>query len=143
MSYFKAINQGTSSRNDCRNVIRYAQLSTTLWRLNRLYCFTVDAKLIFNLFQKLLISLNKHNWSKFNDIFVWILILVFVIGISLFQKNQYQGITIWASFFIFMEYKSTRFLIQMDIQNDAWFLLVGSVGGISRISFYICLDMYA
>ena len=81
MSYFKAINQGTSSRNDCRNVIRYAQLSTTLWRLNRLYCFTVDAKLIFNLFQQFLISLNNHNWSKFNDIFVWIFILIFVICI--------------------------------------------------------------
>jgi len=81
MSYFKAINQGTCSRNDCRNVIRYAQLSTTLWRLNRLYCFTVDAKLIFSLFQQLLISLNKQYWSKFNDIFVWIFILIFVIGI--------------------------------------------------------------
>ena len=83
MSYFKAINQGTSSRNDCRNVIRYAQLSTTLWRLNRLYCFTVDAKLIFSLFQQLLISLNKQYWSKFNDIFVWIFILKFNICVYL------------------------------------------------------------
>ena len=83
------------------------------WDVKRLlsYSKSVETKFI------ILVTLKKH----------------FVLSKESISKDYHMRFR----FFIFKECKITWFLIWMDIHNNAWFLLVGSVGGISLISFYL------